>query len=305
MDALTRLVSDYLAHLRVERGASANTQLAYRRDLDRYLEFLVNRGMRDLGQVQEPDVREFLVHLGQTNPPLAMSSRARTLIAVRGLHKFALAEGAVSFDVAEPVTPPALGMRLPKALSREAVEQLLASPDASTIVGLRDQAVLELLYGTGVRVSELVGLDVDDVRPVLDEPDRGLRILGKGNKERFVLVGSFARQAIEAYLTRGRPELVARAKKPGPALFLNKRGSRLSRQSVWQLLQEHAADIDESVSPHSLRHSFATHLLDGGADIRVVQELLGHSSVTTTQIYTLVTAEHMREVYRTCHPRAY
>jgi integrase/recombinase XerD len=186
------------------------------------------------------------------------------------------------------------------------VESLLAAPDTSTPEGLRDAALLELLYGTGARVSEVCALDVDDIRPVLDDPDLGLRLIGKGDKERIVPLGSYAAKAVDAWLIRGRPAW-AEISNGEHALLLNTRGRRLSRQSAWAVIRRagEAAGLDvEHLSPHSLRHSYATHLLDGGADVRVVQELLGHSSVTTTQIYTLVTADHLREVYRSSHPRA-
>ena len=186
------------------------------------------------------------------------------------------------------------------------VEALLAAPDTETVEGLRDVALLELLYGTGARVSEVCALDVDDIRPVLDDPELGLRLVGKGDKERIVPLGNYAAKAVNAWLVRGRPSW-AGAGHGDHALLLNTRGRRLSRQSAWAVIRRagQAAGLDvEHLSPHSLRHSYATHLLDGGADVRVVQELLGHSSVTTTQIYTLVTADHLREVYRSSHPRA-
>jgi integrase/recombinase XerD len=247
---------------------------------------------------------------GWIEAPLANASVARAVIAVRSLHRFAAAEGLTAEDPARSVRPPKPPRRLPKALSLEQVQAMLAVPATDTEVGLRDAALLELLYGTGIRISEAVTLDVDEVdrlaRTPADEPAPGLRVLGKGDKERIVPVGSYARKALDAYLVRGRPMLVA-AGQGTPALFVNTRGDRLSRQSAWAVLRSVAekAGITAEVSPHTLRHSYATHLLDGGADIRVVQELLGHASVTTTQIYTLVTIEHLREVFLTSHPRAY
>ncbi|GGL45302.1 site-specific tyrosine recombinase XerD [Nocardia jinanensis] len=313
-----REIDIFLDHLAVERGAARSTLSAYRRDLARYREFLSARDITDLGSVAETDITEFAVALragGAQHPPLAPGSVARALIAVRGLHRFAAAEGLTSADVAHAVKPPMVGQRLPKALPVDQVLRLLdaAGADAGTggesaARGLRDRALLELLYSTGARISETVGLDIDD----LDLDDRAVVLRGKGGKQRIVPVGRPALAAVNAYLIRGRPVLASRARAgrytPGAAaaLFLNVRGGRLSRQSAWQVLQRAAehAGITATVSPHTLRHSFATHLLDGGADVRVVQELLGHASVTTTQIYTLVTVGTLREVWATAHPRA-
>ncbi|MCF8587640.1 site-specific tyrosine recombinase XerD [Gordonia liuliyuniae] len=303
--SIEHLVGAYIDHLIVERGAAANTVASYRRDLLRYQGFLADRGLTDLRDVGEDAVRDFLVALRRGDPdndvvPLADSSVARTLIAARGFHKFAAAEGAVVDDVAHAVRPPKPARRLPKSLP---VDDVLAILQAASVSegprALRDRALLELLYSCGARISEAVGLDVDDI----DVEHRAVVLRGKGGKERIVPVGRPALAALDAYLVRGRPALV---KKGTPALFLNVRGGRLSRQSAWQVLVDTAerAGVDKDVSPHTLRHSFATHLLDGGADVRVVQELLGHSSVTTTQVYTLVTVNTMREVYATAHPRA-
>jgi integrase/recombinase XerD len=317
---LARQIGAYLDHLAVERGAARNTLGAYRRDLDRYRNFLTGRGITGLDKASESDVAEFTMALragGTTHPPLAASSVARALIAVRGLHRFAAAEGITTTDVAHAVKPPAAGRRLPKALPYDQVLKLLEAagggpmdadnPDASVATdggprGLRDRALLELLYSTGARISEMVGLDVDD----LDTDERAVVLHGKGGKQRMVPIGRPALAAVDAYLVRGRPVLAASGKGSAGALFLNARGGRLSRQTAWQVLQTAAerAGIGAAVSPHTLRHSFATHLLDGGADVRVVQELLGHASVTTTQIYTLVTVNTLREVWATAHPRA-
>ncbi|WP_206488641.1 site-specific tyrosine recombinase XerD [Rhodococcus sp. KRD162] len=298
-------ISTYLDHLVVERGSAPNTVSSYRRDLARYERFLSGYGITDLAKVTENDITEFVLYLRRGDDEfaaLAASSAARTLIAVRGLHRFALAEGMVERNVASEVKPPQPAKRLPKSLPVDQVVELLesasiAGPDAPR--GLRDRALLELLYSTGARISEAVGLDVDDI----DTEARSVLLRGKGGKHRIVPVGRPAIEAIDGYLVRGRPGLVARS---NPALFLNVRGGRLSRQSAWQVLQDSAerAGITSGVSPHVLRHSFATHLLDGGADVRVVQELLGHASVTTTQIYTLVTVTTMREVWAGAHPRA-
>ena len=295
---------DYLRHLVVERGLSDNTVQAYRRDLLRYQEYLGSRGIGSLAEVTRVDVEEFRRHLDHIG--LAPASVTRCVVAVRNLHRFAVGSGQVQADVTAGMSPGTRSRRLPKALSMDQVESLLAAPDTSTVEGLRDAALLELLYGTGARVSEVCALDVDDIRPVLDDPDLGLRLIGKGDKERIVPLGSYAAKAVDAWLIRGRPAW-AEISNGEHALLLNTRGRRLSRQSAWAVIRRagEAAGLDvEHLSSHSLRHSYATHLLDGGADVRVVQELLGHSSVTTTQIYTLVTADHLREVYRSSHPRA-
>nr|WP_245679229.1 site-specific tyrosine recombinase XerD [Actinomadura hibisca] len=301
-------VRTYLGHLAVERGLAANTLSSYRRDLHRYLAILTGRGRADIDQVTEDDVRAFLTGLREgdaEHPPLAAGSAARAVVAVRGLHRFALREGLARDDPARDVRPPTPPRRLPKAISIEEVERLLAAATveegaAAAARGLRDRALLELLYGSGARISEAVGLDVDD----LDLDEGFARVSGKGGKTRVVPIGDYARRAVEAYLVRARPELNG-AGRGGPALFLNARGGRLSRQGAWMVLRAAAERARLSaVSPHTLRHSFATHLLDGGADVRVVQELLGHASVTTTQVYTLVTVQLLREVYATSHPRA-
>jgi integrase/recombinase XerD len=223
----------------------------------------------------------------------------RTLSSVRAFYRFLLRDGKISSDPTAAVIRPKLPRSLPKPLSVDDVARVLAHPDRSA-KGLRDRAVLETLYGAGLRISELVGLDVDD----LDLQEGSVRVLGKGGKERDVPIGRYARDAISAYLTRVRPQIVTARSRS--ALFLNLRGGRLTRQGCTGIIQQHAAGagIRKRVSPHTFRHSFATHLLDGGADVRVVQELLGHASVATTQVYTLVTREHLREVYFTSHPRA-
>jgi integrase/recombinase XerD len=302
---LARVVAAYLDHLTVERGLSANTLSSYRRDLRRYVLVLLARGITRVDEVTENDVSEFLAALRRgddEHPPLRASSAARAVVAARGLHRFAAREGLVGVDAAAAVRPPAPARRLPKALPVDQVLALLgAAGDETTPRGLRDRALLEVLYGTGARISEAVALDVDDV----DLGDGVVLLRGKGGKQRLVPLGSYGRDAVDGYLVRGRPALAA-AGQGGPALFVNHRGGRLSRQTAWATLRAAAAraGVTAAVSPHTLRHSFATHLLDGGADVRVVQELLGHASVTTTQIYTMVTVERLREVYATAHPRA-
>jgi integrase/recombinase XerD len=303
-------VREYLDFLEVERGVAANTVEAYWRDLRRYQGALAERGRTELADVTEADVREFLASLregDEEHEALAVSSAARTLIAVRGLHAFARTHGFAADDPAREVAPPAAPKRLPKAIPLDEIERLLDAAhaeDHDDPRALRDRALLEFLYGTGARISEATGLDVDELQ--LDD-DPVVRLAGKGGKHRIVPVGSYAVAALQAYLVRGRPLLAAKSRRTSvvAAVFLNARGGRLTRQGAWGVLQAAAERAQlADVSPHTLRHSFATHLLDGGADIRVVQELLGHSSVTTTQIYTLVTVDKLREVYAASHPRA-
>ena len=310
---LARPLRRYLDHLAVERGSSANTLLSYRRDLRRYVEFLTSQGVSDVGDITADHLRSFLADLRLGRPDvkaLAASSAARAVVAARGWHKFLAVEGLTRTDPAHAVQPPTPNRRLPKALPVETVTAILEATRSDDPRGLRDRAMLEVLYATGARISEAVGLDVDDLdRPAPGSDDVGVvRLFGKGAKERLVPVGSYALEAVEAYLVRGRPVLAAGsgARRTPPALFLNARGGRLTRQSAWQILKDAAdrAKVAEPVSPHTLRHSFATHLLEGGADVRTVQELLGHASVATTQIYTLVTVDALREVYATAHPRA-
>jgi integrase/recombinase XerD len=295
----------YLDHLAVERGLSEHTLSAYRRDLRRYVAFLTRRDLHDPGAVEEATIRSFVASLsasthGADEAPYQASSVARTLSAVRSFHRFLLREGVTDLDPAAGVPQPRLPRSLPRPIPLEDVRRLLEAPDDETPSGIRDRAILELLYGSGLRISELTGLDVDDI----DLEEGSVRVLGKGGKEREVPLGSFGRDAATAYLTRGRPALATAGSRG--AVFLNARGGRLSRQSCARILGRYVrlAGIERRVTLHTLRHSFATHLLEGGADVRVVQELLGHASVATTQIYTLVTARHLREVYDESHPRA-
>jgi integrase/recombinase XerD len=306
---LARAVRTYLDHLTVERGLADNTLKSYRRDLRRYLSFLQAQGIGDLSAVTEQTVAGFLMALREgdaEHPPLGAASAGRTLVAVRGFHRFCVRDGLVPVDPSAGVSPPKPAKRLPKALSIGDVEAILDAAGApGTTLALRDRALLEVLYGTGARISEAVGLDVDDLS-VSEEGDEGTVLLrGKGSKERLVPVGRLACEAVGAYLVRARPQLVA-AGKGTPALFLNARGGRLSRQSAWTVIVRAAdrAGVTAEVSPHTLRHSYATHLLEGGANVRTVQELLGHASVTTTQVYTMVTVDSLREVYAAAHPRA-
>ena len=289
-------------HLVVERGLSEHTISNYDRDLRRYIHWLDAAGLRDLSRVTARDVEAYVADLrrGVDNaPPLAPASVARALVVARGLHKFGVTEGVLASDVSAEVSPPSQGEVLPDTLSVTEVTALLDACTTTTPLGLRDKALLEMLYATGARVSEVLALTVDDVA----DNTGVLMVHGKGNKQRLVPVGTHAVDALDAYLVRGRPAL---ATGKSHALFLNARGSALSRQSAWTVIKTAAAraGLEKDVSPHTLRHSFATHLLEGGADVRTVQELLGHSSVTTTQIYTHVTADSLRQVWAGAHPRA-
>ena len=296
------VVEDYLDHLRVERGLAGNTIDAYRRDLRLYRDYLDEVGVGDPTTVTPQDLDAFVAWLGERTSaagrPFAASSMARIVVAVRGLHRFLAAEGVTATDLASDVVTPRPGRRLPKALSVADIERLLAAPLGEGPLPWRDRAMLELLYGAGVRISELTGADVDD----LDRVDRLVLVRGKGDRDRLVPYGDVAADAVDRWLVQGRPGLAPRS----AALFCNARGGRLTRQGAWKIIRGHAdrVGLADRVSPHTLRHSFATHLLDGGADVRAVQELLGHASVTTTQIYTEVSRAALREVYERAHPRA-
>jgi integrase/recombinase XerD len=298
-------VDRFLDHLTVERGLARNTVDAYRRDLSRYADFLRTKGLDDPATAGEREISAFVRELSsseyQPGKTYRASSVARALAAVRSFHRFLVLEGDTDADPAEGVARPRVPRTLPRPLTADEVGALIAaSPEDGTPPALRDRAILETLYGAGLRISELVGLDVDDV----DSEEGSVRVVGKGSRERIVPVGKYAVAALDAYLVRGRPTL-ARPRTRG-ALFLNQRGGRLTRQGCTNIVKAMArrAGIRKRVTPHMLRHSFATHLLEGGADVRVVQELLGHASVSTTQIYTLVTRDRLREVYFDAHPRA-
>ena len=298
----------------MERGLAANTLASYRRDLSRYQQVMTAAGRTEMGEVTSADIASYLAGLREgdaDHPPLAASSAGRAMAAVRGLHAFACAQGMTAADPARPVTPPAPPRRLPKAISVAEVERLLdaAGPGPQDDPrGIRDRALLEFLYATGARISEATALDVDGLTldSLARDGEPAVLLEGKGGKQRVVPLGRYAAAALDAYLVRARPALAAGATRTvPPAVFLNARAGRLTRQGAWAVLRAAAERANLlHVSPHTLRHSFATHMLDGGADIRVVQELLGHASVTTTQIYTLVTVEKLREVYAAAHPRA-
>ncbi|MFL6240438.1 MAG: site-specific tyrosine recombinase XerD [Actinomycetes bacterium] len=308
---MDRAVRAFLDHIAVERALAANTLAAYRRDLRRYRAYLAHVGITDLDSVDEQVVADFVATLREASDErsvLSASSAARILVSVRSLHAFAHQDGLTNHNPAAEVKPPKLPMRLPKALPVDEITRLLeAAGFDQTPRALRDRALLELLYASGARISEAVGLAVDD----LDTTEGLVKLHGKGGKERFVPLGRPARGVLDDYLVRGRPALAAAGNGGGnprqrSAVFLNARGGPLSRQSAWTVIRQSAdkAGLQREISPHTLRHSFATHLLEGGADIRVVQELLGHASVATTQVYTLVTVDSLREVYASAHPRA-
>ena len=303
MPQLSNDSEEFLSWLAVERGRAANTITAYRRDLASYEEFLRGRGLT-VGQVTEPVVEDYVAFLRAAGRK--PSSVARAMVSVRSLHRFCVDEGAATSDPTGDVGSPRVPQGLPKALSEEEVERLLGAVVGDDAVARRDRAILELLYGAGLRISELVGLSLPD----LDLDSGTLRALGKGSKERVVPVGRLARAALVAWLGRGgRDAMVpARFARRGDAeaVFLNQRGGRLSRQGAWALVRRYGdrVGLGERLTPHVLRHSCATHMLDHGADIRVVQELLGHASIATTQVYTRVSTERLRQVYEQAHPRA-
>lgn len=308
MPRIEHAITDYLDHLLIERGLASNTVTAYRRGLARFSDYSSHAGVTTVEGVTAELIEAFRDALCEGDPslewaPVSLSTVAHTIVTVRGFFSFAAQEGWREDNPASTVTPPRIGVRLPKALPVDTVIALLEGAgdgsSADPVIALRDRAVLELLYSTGARVSEIVGLNYGDVNV-----EHSIAVLhGKGGKDRIVPVGGPARDFYCEYLTRSRPAL---AKKPTSAVFLNKLGRRLSRQSVWAILQNAAqrGGVKEPVSPHTLRHSCGTHMLEGGASIREVQELLGHSSVTTTEIYTKVTAESLREVWNEAHPRS-
>jgi integrase/recombinase XerD len=303
-NAVARQISRFLDYLAVERGLARNTLDAYGRDLGRYARYLETEGVTDATHADEATVTGFVASLAGSEyaegKRYRASSVARALAAVRMFHLFLLREGEASDNPSEGVVRPKVPRTLPRPLSVGEVEAILAASGEADPPGIRDRAILETLYGAGLRISELVGLDVDEV----DLDEGSVRVMGKGSKERMVPLGRFAVAALEGYLTRARPTLAR--PRSGAALFLNQRGGRLTRQGATRVIKGAAsrAGVTKRVTPHTLRHSFATHLLEGGADVRVVQELLGHASLATTQIYTLVTGERLREEYFSAHPRA-
>ena len=305
MKATDALVREYISHLRVEKGLARNTTIAYERDLLRFSAFLAEQNL-PVDKLTSRIMDEFVASLRGRGgkAPLAESSISRAVVAIRNFYAFASREENFLNPIKE-FNPPKIPKRLPKALSLQEVESLIANAHREAdLISLRDVALVELLYATGGRVSEIISVKISDISKLGENETLAIRLRGKGGKERIVPVGKFAQQSLDQYLVRLRPTLLKERR--NEALFLNARGTKLSRQSAWSIIDAAAkrAGLLEHVTPHSLRHSFATHLLDGGADIRVVQELLGHSSVTTTQIYTLVTIDRLRESYAQAHPRA-
>ncbi|MEI6216565.1 MAG: site-specific tyrosine recombinase XerD [Actinomycetes bacterium] len=299
-------VTEYLNHLTVEKGLAKNTLLSYRRDLERFLKYLTENSL-ELAKITPELMAEYVAWLrgkNSTQPPLAEASIARAVVAIRNLYAFEAKESS-ELNLLRDFHPPKIPKRLPKALTINDISALIAAAaSAADPIAPRDAALIELLYASGARISEIVQLNLSDISKLQEANSFAIKLKGKGGKERVVPIGKYAREAIDQYLVRVRPGLLT--ERGNDALFLNRQGKRLSRQSAWEIITLAAAraKIEREVSPHSLRHSFATHLLDGGADIRVVQELLGHSSVTTTQIYTLITIDKLRESYSAAHPRA-
>jgi integrase/recombinase XerD len=298
-------IATYIDHLRIERGLSTNSVVSYRRDLHKFEGLLLEKGS-SFDSLTELEISSIIGTLSESG--LAQSSINRFLSSLKGFYKYCSTEYSIESPMAD-ISQFKISRKLPKALSVSEITSLIDSTDnPANPVSLRDRAILEILYGTGARVAELVGIDITDIsKDTLDgEEITILKVRGKGSKERLVPLGKFAIEAIENYLVRLRPALLAKNSQNNRALFLNSRGTRLTRQSAWStvLKAAKATGLEGRVSPHVFRHSYATHLLDGGADIRVVQELLGHASVTTTQIYTLVTIDKVRESYSLAHPRS-
>lgn len=298
---LERELARYIRYVTLERGRSANTVSAYRSDLERYREFLYTHGVVSPSGITPDMVRDYVASLRGV-----ATTVARKLSSIKNFHRYLVEEHVVTLDPTSNIRPPSLPARLPKALSVTQAQALVDSVIGDDPAALRDRALLEFLYASGARISEALSLVIDDVVDDTGRSGATVKVTGKGQKQRIVPIGSYARAALDAYLTRARPLMAMHQKRQSPVVFLGVRGAALSRQSAWLILQSAAkrADLEGLVSPHTLRHSFATHVLSGGADIRVVQELLGHASVSTTQIYTKVTIDTLREVYHSAHPRA-
>lgn len=293
---LDRAIRGYLDHVSIERGLSANTVSAYTRDLSRYQSWCKEHGLLALDDIDMNAISDFATSLAAD---LSAASAARTVVSVRGFHKFCVAEDWTVVNPAVDIHPVSIPRRLPKALPYESVVALIEAAENSDLP-LRDRAIMELLYGTGMRISELTNLCLDDI----DRDSETVIVTGKGNKQRLIPVGTYALEAIKKYVLQERSHLVGKGAGT-PNMFLNRRGKPLSRQSAWECVNQAATRANiPGVSPHSLRHSYATHLLERGADVRTVQELLGHASVTTTQVYTFVTVDTLREIYAASHPRA-
>lgn len=290
-------LEDFINFMIVERNLAANTIEAYASDLNRYIAFLLGRGLNNLNDVQSVDLIAFITYLHKES--LSSLSISRNLSAIRMFHRFLLSEGITNADPSEHINAPRLAQKLPQVLDQFEMEKLLQQPDTTTLLGLRDQALLEFAYATGVRVSELISVKLSD----LFFNDQLVRILGKGSKVRMIPIGERAMLAVETYCQQSRPLLVKA--EPPPTLFVNNHGRKLTRMGFWKILRRYvlAAGISKPVSPHTIRHSFATHLIEGGADLRAVQEMLGHVYISSTQIYTHLDRDYLREVHRTYHPR--
>jgi integrase/recombinase XerD len=301
MMELSNAISSFLVHVKVEKGLAANTHAAYRRDLSKFEEFAKKRKL-ELAKISRDDLVDFLA--GLYRQKLESKTVARHVVTLRNFFRYAQMQDAIAEDPAMNLESPKIRKSLPGYLRLEDVERLLQQPDGSTVAGLRDRAMLEVLYSTGLRVSELTGLRVND----LDTKVGCVRCIGKGDKERVVPVGRKALGIVEKYLRDGRPELIrgTRSGTVSPFLFVNRRGAKISRVGVWKILSNYGklAGLRVPLTPHMLRHSFATHLLERGADLRSVQLMLGHSDISTTQIYTHVVEERLKQVYKAHHPRA-
>lgn len=296
---MKRYLQLFMNYLAVERGLARNTLEAYERDVTMFLDFLEQNGVNDIKELTASHILHFMAEAKQSGK--AASTVTREQVAIRAFCKFLTTEGMLDVDPAAAMGTPKPQRRLPSVLTTEEVERLLAAPPADTPAGLRDRAMLEVLYATGMRVSELVGLDVGNVHPGMGF----VRVIGKGSKERIIPLGRMAISSLNEYLAYGRPKL-HKGVKAEDALFLNHLGTRITRQGFWKIIKKYAqeAGVTKELTPHTLRHSFATHLLEGGADLRAVQEMLGHSDISTTQIYTHVAKTRLKEVYDRAHPRA-
>jgi integrase/recombinase XerD len=294
---MDRLIGEFLNYLTVERGLSNNTLRAYQRDLNKYIDFLRQRGIRSFEKVKREDINNF--SLAQKDKGLSVNSISRSLVAIKVFHRFLANEGHVARDITDVLVSPKLWKKLPDVLNINEVDRLLSQPDLSNWLGIRDRAILELLYGTGARVAEVANLELSDLNLEVGF----VRCTGKGDKERIVPLGRKAVGAVRVYLDKVRPKLVKKDNQP--VLFLNRFGNKMSRQTLWKLIKKYSAyaRINKAIMPHTLRHSFATHLLEGGADLRAVQEMLGHADISTTQVYTHINKDRLKSIHHKYHPR--
>lgn len=293
-------LAEYIIYLKIERGLSANTVISYKRDIEKYLTFLTEKKITQLDEVSRFEILDFLQTLRQSGA--ADNSIIRMVSSLRKFHQYLKRESIVSDDPMQLIDTPKKASTLPKAISPQAVEQLLEAPDTTTPLGVRDRTILELMYATGLRISELVNLKLSDMHLTMGF----IQTMGKGEKERIIPLGEIASQWLDHYLDGARVYLQDQSAETSEYVFLNSRGKGLSRQGIWKKVKQLAleAGIDQNVTPHTLRHSFATHLLENGADLRMVQELLGHADISTTQIYTHITKTRLKQVYSDYHPRA-